>query len=321
MPNETKIRTVSYRRAHWHNTVEFPDDLQTYLNRAFQTCIATDSRTYSFGDYHIQGISIHSDVVRLRTGQQRDVLLMHLAQYEPDGQANTVFKPSALQHESDVETEAPPAQKDWVDGDLFALVCGNHLLTCASNVRDTSVSKFISAVLNHDGNDIGNYIYFDRIAAADKLRLLKREGVKKIELGASLYEATLDWYQSDVKKNVLGQLSEAITACFAADEELGDIAADENISARVVLNFDSRKKGGELGLERMEQLASGLIRDEKHSDYVIVTMEGKRITLDEIQLKKSIHAAKHGKTVDKIDTWSKMKLYFEELDRDGLLAQ
>lgn len=321
MVNETRIRTVSYRRAHWNNTRDFPDDLQTYLNRAFLACATTASRTYDFGDYHIQGIRIGGDVVRTRTGQQRDVLLMQLAKYEPDGQANTVTKPSAVQQESDVETEDPPELKDWIDGDLFVLVCGNHILTCASNTRDTSATKFISAVLSHDGNTVGNHIHFDRVGAADKLRLLRREGVKKIELGANLYEATMDWYESEVKSKIFGRLSEAIADCFANDDELSEIAEDENITARVVLNFDGRKRGGDLGLERMEQLASNLIRDEGDTDYVIITREDKRITFDEIQLKKSIHVTKHGKTVDRTDAWSKMKLYFEELDRDGLLNQ
>lgn len=321
MPNETRIRTVSYRRAHWNNTIQFPNDLQTYLNSALQGCQTTVSRTFAYGDYHVQGIRIHTDVVRLRNGLQSNVLLMQLVKYEPNGQANTVLRPSANQQVSDVGTENPPAQKDWIDGDVFVLVCGNHILTCASNIRDSSASKFITSVLNNAGNGVGDFINFDRVGAADKLQLLHREGVKSIELGAGLYETTLDWFQSDVKRKILRKLSDAITECFADDDELSEVAANENITAKVVLNFDSRKKGGELGLDRMQQLGANLIRDEENSDYVIVTRENKRITLDEIQLKKNIHVSKHGKTVDRTDAWNKLKQYFEELDRDGLLNQ
>ncbi|MBN3145347.1 MULTISPECIES: hypothetical protein [Pectobacterium] len=320
MPNSTKIRTVSYRRAHWNNTQQFPHDLQTYLNSALQNCSTTVSRTFSYADYHIQGISTKADFIRSRNGNQKSVLLMQLVKYEPNGQANTVNKPSTNQQGS-VGTENPPAQKDWIDGDVFVLICGNHLLTCASNIRDSSASKFIISLLNQSGNGVGSCVNFDRVGAADKLQLLHREGVKSIELGAGLYETTLDWFQSDVKKNILRKLSDAITDCFADDDELRQVAANENINAKVVLNFDSRKKGGELGIERMQQLGANLIRDEENTDYVIVTRENKRITLDEIQLKKNIHVLKHGKTVDKTDAWDKLKLYFEELDRDGLLNQ
>lgn len=321
MPNETRIRTVAYRRAHWNNTVVFPGVLQGHLENALADCHSTSSRTFSYGDFSVQGIKVHEDLVTLRDGTRKSVLLMQLVKYEPDGKANTVFKPSAVEEESDVDIENPPDEKDWIDGDIFVLVSDNHLLTCASNVRDTSTSKFIISLLRRDENPISELINFDRVGAADKLQLIAREGVKSIELNAGLYETTLDWFESDVKAKLMRKISDAITDCFADDDELKDIAANENINARVVLNFDKRKKGGELGMERMQQLGENLVRDEENTEYVIVTGENKRITLEEIQLKKNIHVSKHGKTVDRTDAWSKLKSYYEELDRDGLLTQ
>lgn len=320
MPNETRVRTVSYRRAHWNNTIDYPGSLQSYLVAALQRTTTTEARAFSYGDYHIQGIKVVSDDVRMRSGERKNVLLLQLVRYEPDAQANTVLKPSDIEG-SDVDTEDPPASKDWIDGDIFVLICENHLLTCASNVRDTSASKFLTSLLRRDENGLANIINFDKIGAADKLQLIQREGVKSIELNAALYEATLDWYESEVKAKILRRLSDAIKDCFADDEDLREIAANENINAKVVLNFDSRKRGGELGRDRMEQLGTNLVREEEGSDYVIVTRENKRITLDEIQLKKNIHVSRHGKTVDRTDAWSKLKEYFEELDRDGLLSQ
>ncbi len=321
MPNDTRIRTVAYRRAHWNNTVAFPGVLQLHLKNALHDCHSTGSRTFSYGDFNIQGIRVHEDQVTLRNGARKSVLLMQLVKYEPDGKANTVPRPSAVDEESDVDTVNPPAEKDWIDGDIFVLISDNHLLTCASNVRDTSTSKFIISMLRRDDNPISELISFDRVGAADKLNLIAREGVKSIELNAGLFETTLDWFTSDVKAKLLRRISDAVKDCFADDDELKTIAANENINAKVVLNFDKRKKGGELGMERMQQLGENLVRDEETTEYVIVTGENKRITLEEIQLKKNIHVSKHGKTVDRTDAWSKLKSYFEELDRDGLLNQ
>lgn len=318
---DTRIRTVSYRRAHWSNHLDFPRNLESYLIEALEECHSTTSRTFSYGDYHIQGIKTLTSEIRTKSGQLIPVLLLQIVKYEPDSQANTVHRPSREIDSSDIETEDPPEEKDWIDGDVFILVCQNHVLTCASNVRDTSAAKFIASLLLSSDNHLGNVIKFDKVGAADKIQLIQREGVKCIELGASLYETTLDWYQSEVKSTILKKLSDAIADCFADDKEMSEIAENENISAKVILNFDSRKKGGEIGLQRMEQLAENLIRDEEDSGYVITTRENKRITLDEIQLKKNVQIQKHGKTVNRVDAWDAMKKYFIELDKDGLLME
>ncbi|WP_291969646.1 hypothetical protein [Candidatus Symbiopectobacterium sp.] len=170
-------------------------------------------------------------------------------------------------------------------------------------------------------NELSGRIAFDKVGNANKLQIIHREGVSRIELNADLYEATLGWFNSSMKKSLMGGIVAGIKTFFADDDSHQDIEPNENVSAKVILSFDSRKKGGKLGLDKMSKMGINLIQEESRTDYTIVTRDGKRISLNDIQLKRDIEILKHGKTVDRTDAWHKLGVYYKELEQDGLMMQ
>jgi hypothetical protein len=160
-----------------------------------------------------------------------------------------------------------------------------------------------------------------RSANVDKLRLIQSQGVKAINLDVSLFDATLDNIdRTTVRQQIGGILMDQVKAMIFKDKTPEEIANAENLTARVILTYDSRKKGMSLGREGVEQLAIQMLDDDDEG-FSIRTAGGQRIKGSDISLTKIVKIQKHGKSVFCSDAWRELETYYYELRADGLLEQ
>lgn len=306
-------RTIFYRRVDWKNNST--GTMQQHLANAHQTLLSTHDRTFHFGDGEIQGLKVES---------QDNVLFIHLALYTPHQPTSLVPFPSTALSK-DTSQIAPPSDHNYLEGDIFFAVKGNHIVLCPSGARENVALSYINHVLRKVGQDVLTTLFeIDPVAKVDKVEMIKREGVKKIALNASLYEATVDYVErKTTKMNLMHGVAEEILALFAAEQnkDLKEISEMENLSVKLEISFDSRKKGGEIGRQRLEHAAKMLISDDEDQGFAIVTGNDQRLTANEIRISDKVQLDKNGNTVFRQAAFKALGEYLVKLDESGVLEQ
>jgi hypothetical protein len=311
--SKERSRTLFYRRVAWINGAS--DSLEKHLSKAHDTLVSTHDRTFTHGDGEIQGLIVE---------KRNKGLFVHLASYTPHQPTSLVPFPSRAKSE-DTSPEPPPDKHNYLEGDIFFLVSGNHLVLCPSGARESVALSYINHTLRKTGMEkLILRFSIESVAKIDKVKLLQQEGVKKVSLNASLYEATMEYTErKTTKMTLLHGVAEEILALFAKDKnkELQEIGEMENLSVKLEISFDSRKKGGTLGQERLEKTARMLIADDEDQGFSIVTGNGKRLTADEIRISDKVMLAPHGTSVFRSSARDALEQYLSDLKESGMLEQ
>lgn len=318
-----KNKKFYYRRAKWDD--QGKQSLESLLIDAHKVLDTVDKRTFEVSSgAEISGASFKDD----------GGLYLQIASYVP-GESTSIIDKSKRAKQSNVTAQTAPEGKDYLDGEVFVYIKGNHVILCPSGVRETVVETYVWHVLRAiEKKEIAKTFELDKVAKTNKLRMIKDEGVKEIDLNTSLYEASLIHMDqknpkvSGWKKVMANQLS----AVFSKDKDLKDITEKENLNVKVTIKFDgieARRNSkdpefGKAGKKRLEKTAEQVIAefDEEHKNgFVIVTGAGNRITSDEIRVSDSFRVETLGKSLSKSAAWTKLKEYHDRLDADGVFKQ
>lgn len=322
MSDDRKQKTLSYRRAAWL-TDDRPASLEECLVRAHAALPSTAARTFSYGRGQIQGAKF-----RHRPGVG---FFLHVSQFVPDQHAAVVAKPSAST-EGAVRTLPPPATDDYVDGDVMAMVSGDHLVFCPHHAHESVLGRYVERCLLACGyEDPRGMVSLQKIADGDKLDLLRQEGVSSIELNASMYDASVDYTERHaaeqdrrtIGKTLVGGFVRQFLALFEQDPdpELREIHERENLQVRLSISYDSRKRGGEIGRKRIEQAAGRVVDEAEDEGFIIVTGKGKKVTAREVRLSTRKEVRVYGNSIGVADAWEKLEEYFTELACGGWLER
>lgn len=311
--NKKISRTVFYRRVAWQNGCS--GLLGDHLSKAHNSLLTTSDRTFKYGDGEIQGLTFEN-----KNGD----LFFHLAFYTPHQHTSLVPFPSG-DKSKDTSPAPPPAEHNYLRGDIFFLVRGNHIVLCPSGARESIAISYINHVLRNNGMEkLLAQFSIESVAKVDKVKLIEQEGVKKVLLNASLYEATVEYVErKTTKMNLLHGVAEEIIALFANDrnKDLQEIGEMENLSVKLEISFDSRKKGGELGRKRIEKTANMLIEDDEDQGFTIVTGNDKLVKADEIRISDRVMLDPYGNSVFRSCARTALEKYMADLNGSGMLEQ
>ncbi|NKF51382.1 hypothetical protein G3R49_12520 [Shewanella sp. WXL01] len=320
----TKEKKLYYRRADF-GLLELDSTLQEML---FDTLEDTDSVgeiTFAGGN----GTEVRCANYDVRDGG----LCMQITTYTPGQDTSTIVTDKTAE-QSDVDKEGAPAGKDFVDGEAFVYIKDNNVVLCTSNARESLASKYFKLLLEHGLHVIeSETLQLVVVANVDKIAIIKREGVKKISLGCSLFDATqqrLD-RKNNLVDSILAHAAKQAKAIFSKDDTLKDIDDKENLNIEVALSFDgneARSKDnkkiqgfGEVGKERLEQSAKLLIEDEEAPGFSIITNTDKVLTPDQVRVNGKAKINVLGKSLMKGDAWDKLCLYYKEIEAEGILEE
>ena len=318
-----KNKKFYYRRAKWDD--QGKQSLESLLIYAHQILGTVGKRTFdvNYGT-EIRGASFKDD----------GGLYLQIASYVP-GESTSIIDKSKRAKQSNVTAQIAPDGKDYLDGEVFVYIKDNHVILCPSGVRETVVEIYIGHILRAiEKKEIAKTFELDKVAKTNKLRMIKDEGVKEIDLNTSLYEASLIHMDqknpkvSGLKKVMADQLS----SIFSKDKDLKDITEKENLNVKVTIKFDGMEarrnskdpEFGTAGKKRLEKTAEQVIAefDKEHENgFVIVTGAGNRITSDEIRVSDSFRVETLGKSLSKSAAWTKLKEYHDRLNADGVFKQ
>ena len=308
----TKRKSVSFHRAIYRIEKEDSIKLAACLIQALAKLQTPTERTIGRGD---------GGYIRVAAAEatQHISLLLHLITDTPGERASAVSKVESATKSIQVTTVNAPRNLEYMDGDAFLYVVGNDVCLCATQMTPATVRFFCheflrKAKVRKDADA------FDLVGAADasKLALLKK-GVKEIELNSALYSATHDYLERTGQAiGVLDKISRHLLAFLEKPQDV----SDDGLQVKLTLKVDKRSKGLALGTKRLEAIATDLINaDVSDDDYVIVTNGGERIRPKDIYVKSHVEIEAVGKSVSREGAWARLKEYYQELVRTGVLEQ
>lgn len=305
-------KTVSYRRAEWLPGVKGLT-LEKCLKDALANLKTINDRTVVKGGQHT------------RIVKQQNVTAggtyFHFTSDTPGESASVVPKAGPGIVELDVKSQKPPTDGEWLDGDAFLYVYDDHVCMCSTAMRDATIQNYMfelfkKAQLRKDS------IRFELTKVADvtKLKMLHSQGVKELEIRASLYQATANYEKR--KSHVTGGLGAVGKHLKNFLKKPNDVTPD-SLRVFITLKVDRRHpKEISLGERTIEALAADVVKNpEKSEDYVIITKTGQRISPREIFMKSTVAIECDGKTVNRTKAWRELSAFFNQLKAAGVLEQ
>jgi len=320
---EFKNKKLYYRRAKWEGQAK--KTLQAYLSEAHDLLDTVGKRSFAIS---------HGAEIRGANYKNDNGLYLQIASYIP-GEATSIIDKNKAAKQSNISAKPAPTGADYLAGDVFVYINGNHVILCPSGAREKVVETYFWHILRAiDKKDMAKTFELDKVARTSKLRMIKEEGVDEIELNTSLYEASLIHMDktkpkvSGIKKSIANQVS----AIFGKDSNLNEIKERENLNVKVSIKFDGREaqkhkkepKFGEVGKKRLEKTAEQIIAEfeaDNDNGFVIVTGANNRITSEEIRISDSFRIKTLGKSISKEATWVKLKQYYDRLNTEGVFKQ
>jgi hypothetical protein len=305
-------KTVSYRRAEWLTGV-MGLTLQKCLADALANQKTIDDRTIVKGGTHTR-IAKHKPV-------PSGGLFVHITSDTPGEAASVVPKALPTASELDLKIEQAPDDGEWLDGDAFLYVYGDHVCMCSTAIRDSTIQNYLfelfkKAKLRKDS------IRFQLMKAADitKLKMLHNQGVKELEIRGTLYKVTADFEKRKAKvAGGLGAVGKHIANFF---KKPNDVTPDA-LRVMITLKVDRRYgKGISLGEKRIEAMAADVVKNSADvDDFVIVTKTGQKISPREIFMRSKVAIDSDGKTVNRDKAWKELLTFFNQLISAGVLEQ
>jgi hypothetical protein len=306
-------KTVSYRRAEWLADASGLT-LEKCIRDACATLKAVQGRTISRGG---QDTSIAKAEDQTKGG-----LFLHITSDTPGDEASVVPKVKPGAAEMNLKTEKPPPDGEWLDGDAFLYVKDDHVCLCSTGLREGAIGYFLQelfkkAKLRKDS------VLFQLMKAADisKIKLIHSQGVKELELRATLYKATAEYEKR--KAHVSGALGLVGKQIKRFLKKPFDVTPD---GLRVMLTLKTDKRFGSkevaLGSKHIEAMSADVINHSgKDDDYVIVTKAGQKISPKEIFMRSKVLIDAQGKTVDRDKAWKELFHFFSVLKASGAVEQ
>jgi hypothetical protein len=332
MGNKTKIRTkrLYYRRATWQDQKQSSPTLEVLLKNAHEVFKTTAERTFS-------GTESREIIGANYNYNKHYGVFLHVASYIPDQPTSTILKPSQ-NATSKIEEEPAPAGKNYLGGDVFLLIHKNDVIICQSGLREGSAVIYISNMLEKSGyTDIAISVGFIKVAKTNKFKLIQKEGVKAIELDASLYQASVNYSERNTRKkeieifDIPNLIAHQLSQVFAKDPKLSEISEKENVNIKLSITFDGKearshlkdKDFGVIGKKRLEKTSEKIIKGADHEQcgFTIITHGGNRITHDEIVVSDNFKIELFGNSLSRIDVWKKMEDYYLQLEHRGIIKQ
>jgi hypothetical protein len=130
-------KTVTYRRAEWFDGPK-GRSLENCLKQAIGNLKTIDQRTVSRGGQNVR-------VARADQASPNG-LYLHLTIETPGESASVVPKAAPGADAIDLAAEHPPEDGEWLDGDAYLYVQGDHACLCTTLIRDSTISNFFREI-------------------------------------------------------------------------------------------------------------------------------------------------------------------------------
>ena len=310
-----KTKSLTYRRAIWLDEAS-TNDLEKFIRSAANKLKTAAERQFGSGEGRILSCA---KLELLRAGG----VFLHVTAMTP-GEAASIIKTDAIDQRQDiaVETLSPPTNSEFMDGDVFLLIVGNHLCLCSNILRDSTLRHYLLKLLEKANVGSGAAAFdIKPVASKDIVKLINDSAISSITLNAAMYEAS---------NKAAKQKSHTIGALGAVGKYLGAMVGRQNdvtndsLSIALTIKLDRRSKTHTgLGEEKLHSwaldLAKSAVREFDDADFVIKLQDNRTITPNELKIVKAISLPTHGKSVNREEVRKVLVDFYNELCTNGTI--
>ncbi len=308
-------KSLTYHRAECLDTNSHGFNLENCINQAIIHLPTVADRSIERDGGSI-GRLAHCGRPKNRLG-----CLLHLTFEAPGEHASIVPSPVMGVSELQTQTHPPPNSAEFMDGDAFLYVVGNHVCLCTTAVRVGTVRHFLQKLFEKANIEQNcNQFILMNAANTNKLSRIHNEGIREIQLKASLTHASAEYIR---RKNhtigAIGVVAEFFKEIFGHDDGI----VDDALRVGLIFHVDGRSKSRiRLGRAKLQKIAENIVQnEEKDDDYTIILESGEKIRFSDIVLKKSVEIDGEGKTVRREAAFEALLLYYNELKNAGKLEE
>jgi predicted nucleic-acid-binding protein len=311
---QTREKVLHYRRAEWLDDVPDGTTLESLLSQAHRKLKTVEDRSI---------VRDSGQCIRCvkKLEPRGGGIFVHITADTPGEQASVVPKVKRGIEETEVATASAPPDAEFMDGDAFLYVTENHVCMCSTGMRDGGIRHFLYEFFEKANlGDHATKFELLKVANVDKIKLLHAEGVKEIELRASMYQATA---QYEKRKSQASGMLRSVARQVRSVLGGSDDAFDDSLRVNIKIYTDGRfQKHFSVGEKKIERLATDVIKNEEdYDDYIITTNTGQKIGPEEVYIKKVAPMTALGKSVRYTSAWENLEIFYKKLKRDGALEQ
>lgn len=307
MSEDKKSKTLSYRRSVFLS----PGGTETLQH------LITSARKKLGGGYRIPAVDEHPAIEERHYKTETNVgIFLHIAAFTPGEEASIV----PHDNNGDLATTPPPDNSDFMDGDIMALVAGNDVVLCSNSLHEKQLERYIAKLLDLSGLNGPQQIFeLSKAANVDRIKMIQKAGVKEIWLDSTFYEASFIHDETEtIRKKLTGKLMDEFKALFYEEGEEISVDEAENLTVKLVLSYDKRRKGADFIRKKLEMMADKAYSEDDEG-IKIVTYSGDTISASDITLKKAVKINSHAKSVFYDDAWKELDQYYIDLKNGGFL--
>ncbi|WP_095139518.1 hypothetical protein [Pseudomonas sp. Irchel s3a10] len=268
-------------------------------------------------------ISIMDDIVRIqRFKDLPDGRLYHFTMYSPGSKTATLTPKAATKKDEEVGAK-PPAGREFKSGECYLYVCGHNVLFCAHGLTPSRAVQYIFMLLKSNGYDTESF-KFSPIGNIDKLKLLNEQGVKSIRLNVSAYKLSLPKKKGSWLAKALAPVGNELSALVSKDVNRSEEKALEDLMVSIEIGLEGNSRATDESKETVVDLASEILEDDDGYDldsFTIMTRENTPITGGDVKLHTTVRPEKDGSSLNYVNIWDAMGVYYTQLKRQKLLEQ
>lgn len=262
------------------------------------------------------------DVVRVqRFKDSPNGRLYHLAKYSP-GTKNSTLTPKA-KTKTDRETghSAPPG-KEFKSGECFLLINGYHILFCSHGINQAKAGYYFQKLISSAGQDVEEF-KLKPTSNLDKLKILNEQGVRSVRLDVSAYKLSLPNRKRNWLTKAITPVVNELSALVAKDATRSEEQALEDLIVTVEVGLEGNSRASDDSKSTVIDLAAEFI-DENEFDvdaFTIITRENISITGHDIRLHTAVTVEKTDNSVNHVDIWDALQVYYAQLKKQKLLEK
>jgi len=302
-----KQRTISYLRAAWP-----ANDYAGTLQEALEACLQ------SVPDTQLDLRDGRAEVRHQRSGTPPSRLFLHVAAWTHGEAMSTV--PHG-RDSGDLDAQEPGDDFDFLDGDGMFLISRNDCLLTPSGLHPKTMEQYLRNLLSKGGGPFERARMFQLLPIADPqiLPILRAEGIKAVDLNFGQYMATATAPEARPETLIERLGLDVVLNLFTREEDRRRLAEAENVSAKLVVKLDARKKG--LTPEEFSPMAQEIAENSPDDAVELLTNTGQRIRRGALVLRRPVRLRASAKTVSHNHAWEEMGSYLDALVSSGAIEQ
>ncbi|EGQ7916823.1 TPA: hypothetical protein NGR42_001015 [Vibrio parahaemolyticus] len=318
---KTRNRTIYYYRAETNNKLSTKGrTFESALVASWNALGAVKKRIYSHSGKIVFGMDMEKKSINTSSGSQ-PCYVFTIGVAEKGAEASILNVTSGNKSKLASNIHKAPSGHEYLDGEAFVCVYGNNILVSPCDaLRGSIPNRFLRNLLKRANDVDQNCFNILQVANVQVLQTVMTEGIKRIDLNASVFMADYEYHKANVVANSfpdkLAAKLNGLVDLITPNQQTANLTNYDSLHARLSISQDMRvstsnsaTEGAALTDNAKELVQSGL------SGFALVTRDGKRITPDKVVMNETITVERYGKSVKTDSIWAalvnQMQKYYD----------